>query len=102
MMNEDSQRQMTDWTEMELSLSLGTIVAGYALVGLVTYFSVLLAAATLRWKESRKKKMFAEMVMANLGERFAMDITFQDIVNNFKVKDDGEENGKNPKGKTDE
>lgn len=100
-MNEDSQRQMTDWTEMELSLSLWTIVAGYALVGLVTYFAVLFAAATLRWKESRKKKMFAEMVMANLGERFAMDVTFQDIVNNFKVKDDGEENGKSKDKKDD-
>lgn len=76
---------------MEMELSVWTIVAGYALIGLVTYVSVLLAVATVRWREARKKRFFAEMVMTNLGERFAMDMTFQDIVQNFKVKEDGED-----------
>lgn len=71
-----------------MELSLWTAVAGYAIVGLVTYVSVLLAVGTVRWREARKKRMFTEMVMNTLGERFAMDITFQDIVKNFQIKDD--------------
>jgi hypothetical protein len=80
--------------DRKMELSLWAVVAGYAIVGLVTYVSVLLAVATVRWKEARKKRMFAEMIMNNLGERFAMDMTFQDIVKNFQIKDDEEDGGK--------
>lgn len=70
---------------MEINtLTIALVIAGLAIAN---YLSVFSALATLRWADSRKKKLLANAFIEQVGEKLQTEADFQNIINNIQLQD---------------
>jgi hypothetical protein len=71
-----------------MEINTTTLLITGAVLTVLNYLSVFSALATLRWADARRKRIIANLLMEQVGERFQNEADFQNIINNMKIKDE--------------
>lgn len=73
-----------------MEINTTTILIAGAVLAVLNYISVFSALATLRWVDARKKRIIANILMEQVGEKLQNEADFQNIINNMKINDEDE------------
>lgn len=77
-----------------MEINTTTLLITAAILAVLNYISVFTALATLRWADARKKRIIANALIEQVGEKIQNEADFQNIINNMRIsgEDEGTDN----------
>jgi len=73
-----------------MEINTTTLLITAAILAVLNYISVFTALATLRWADARKKRIIANALIEQVGEKLQNEADFQNIINNMRINEEDE------------